>query len=142
METKLYDQLPQEAKEIRIAVFMEEQGFEDEFDEIDAIAKHAVLFVEGKPAATGRLYPGKEAGTYIVGRIAVVKEQRKHKLGAKVVEALENEIWNLGGKKVELSAQCVAKGFYEKQGYHCVGEIYMDEHCEHIKMEKVLQFNY
>ena len=29
MNYKIYDQLPQEAKEIRIKVFMEEQGFVD-----------------------------------------------------------------------------------------------------------------
>ena len=29
MNYKIYDQLPQEAKEIRIKVFMEEQGFKD-----------------------------------------------------------------------------------------------------------------
>ena len=29
MEYKIYDQLPIEAKEIRIKVFMEEQGFKD-----------------------------------------------------------------------------------------------------------------
>ena len=35
MNYKIYDQLPQEAKEIRIKVFMEEQGFKNEFDEYD-----------------------------------------------------------------------------------------------------------
>ena len=35
MNYKIYDQLPQEAKKIRIKVFMEEQGFKDEFDDLD-----------------------------------------------------------------------------------------------------------
>ena len=35
MHTKTYTNLPQEAKEIRIEVFMKEQGFENEFDDID-----------------------------------------------------------------------------------------------------------
>ena len=30
MNYKIYEQLPQEAKDIRIKVFMEEQGFKDE----------------------------------------------------------------------------------------------------------------
>ena len=34
MNYKIYDQLPIEAKEIRIKVFMEEQGFKDEFDDL------------------------------------------------------------------------------------------------------------
>ena len=39
MHTKTYTNLPQEAKEIRIEVFMKEQGFENEFDDIDVQAK-------------------------------------------------------------------------------------------------------
>ena len=34
METKIYNQLPDEAKEIRLEVFLKEQGFEEEFDDI------------------------------------------------------------------------------------------------------------
>ena len=33
METKIYNQLPNEAKEIRLEVFVKEQGFEEEFDD-------------------------------------------------------------------------------------------------------------
>lgn len=44
MEYKIYDQLPIEAKEIRIKVFMEEQGFKDEFDDLDEVCKHLVVF--------------------------------------------------------------------------------------------------
>ena len=44
MNYKIYDQLPQEAKEIRIKVFMEEQGFKDEFDDLDDLCQHLVVF--------------------------------------------------------------------------------------------------
>lgn len=44
METKIYNQLPDEAKEIRLEVFVKEQGFEEEFDDIDETAAHIVLF--------------------------------------------------------------------------------------------------
>ena len=43
MNYKIYDQLPQEAKDIRIKVFMEEQGFKDEFDDLDQECKHLVI---------------------------------------------------------------------------------------------------
>ena len=33
MEYKIYDQLPEEAKALRITVFVDEQGFQEEFDE-------------------------------------------------------------------------------------------------------------
>ena len=47
MYTKIFTTLPQEAKNIRIEVFMKEQGFENEFDDIDTISHHIVVFDEG-----------------------------------------------------------------------------------------------
>ena len=38
MITKSYDTLPQCAKDIRINVFINEQGFQEEFDELDGIS--------------------------------------------------------------------------------------------------------
>ena len=43
METKIYNQLPDEAKEIRLEVFVKEQGFEEEFDDIDETAASCCL---------------------------------------------------------------------------------------------------
>ena len=56
MNYKIYDQLPQEAKEIRIKVFMEEQGFKDEFDDLDEVCKHLVVFDHQKAIGTCRYY--------------------------------------------------------------------------------------
>ena len=56
MNYKIYDQLPQEAKEIRIKVFMEEQGFKDEFDDLDEVCKHLVVFEHQKSFVTCRYY--------------------------------------------------------------------------------------
>ena len=48
MFIKLYDEIPKEAKDnTGEAVFIKEQGFKDEFDEIDDVAKHVLLF-EGR----------------------------------------------------------------------------------------------
>ena len=44
MNTKIFTTLPQDAKDIRIEVFMKEQGFKNEFDEIDTISHHIVVF--------------------------------------------------------------------------------------------------
>lgn len=46
MFIKIYDEIPEEAKTIREAVFIKEQGFKDEFDEIDDVAKHVLLLKE------------------------------------------------------------------------------------------------
>lgn len=127
------------AREIRTEVFIEEQGFQVEFDEIDEIAGHVIIDVEGEAAATGRAFPKK--GTkeiFIIGRVAVLKKFRLHHLGSQVIEALETYVKLEGGREIELSAQLHAKGFYQKLGYVPEGEIYLDEHCEHILMRKKL----
>lgn len=127
------------AKIIRTKVFMEEQGFTSEFDEIDPMAYHALILDGDQAVACGRLYQKAEApDTYLLGRIAVLPEYRKQHLGAKILEILENQIKDLNGKMAELSAQISAVGFYEKCGYHKQGDVYFDEHCQHIKMIKYL----
>lgn len=130
--------LTQKIRQIRQEVFVEEQGFVNEFDDEDERARQALVFVEGEPAATGRILAGPRNKNYTVGRIAVRKKFRGQGLGEAVMQALEEEILKLGGKKIVLSAQVRAKGFYEKLGYREKGQVYMDESCPHIHMEKIL----
>ena len=56
MVIQILDHITDEIKQIRIDVFMKEQGFEDEFDEIDEIAKFVLLSIDGKPAGTCRYF--------------------------------------------------------------------------------------
>ena len=72
MEYRFYDTLPDEAFQIRREVFVEEQGFRDEFDEDDKRAVHLVVFEEGRPIGTCRFFKKSEDGAgYLIGRIAV-----------------------------------------------------------------------
>ena len=57
MVIQILDHITDEIKQIRIDVFMKEQGFEDEFDEIDETAKFVLLSIDGKPAGTCRYFP-------------------------------------------------------------------------------------
>ena len=41
---KTYSELNEDAASIRKSVFMEEQGFVNEFDDVDGAAKHIVLY--------------------------------------------------------------------------------------------------
>ena len=95
MHTKTYTNLPQEAKEIRIEVFMKEQGFENEFDDIDDISHHIVVFDNQKPIGTCRFF--KENDHYTIGRVAVLKEYRKQHVGKLLLESAEKEIQKLNG---------------------------------------------
>lgn len=134
---KVYDVLPEEASYIRQTVFMKEQGFSYEFDDTDYTAKHILLFADDKPVAVGRFFSDNGIEWHI-GRLAVLKEYRGLNLGKEIMLASEKEIKALGGSKAVLSAQVQAKGFYEKCGYTAKGDIYFDEHVEHIDMEKNL----
>ncbi len=132
------DQNP-DARGIRSAVFEQEQGFTMEFDDIDAYAYHIVVYDEETPVATGRTFPkpGK-ADTYLIGRVAVLKDWRGKHLGTLILEQLEKAAQKQGAVWTELSAQLQAKGFYEKLGYQAFGHEYQDEFCPHIAMKRKL----
>lgn len=135
---KIFKSLPDEAIFIRTEVFMKEQGFENEFDDIDPIAAHLILFDGSTPIACCRYFPGEQPNCYLIGRIAVLKPYRGRHLGERLLIEAEKDLKARGVEKLSLSAQLRVKEFYEKQGYISMGEIYMDEHCEHIHMEKML----
>ena len=136
MITKNYVVLPKEAKEIRIKVFMNEQGFKDEFDELDKICTHLVTFDGDIPCATVRFYG--QNGAYYIGRLAVIKEYRGKHLGAVIVNEAEKLIKEKDGKEIRLHSQVQAMPFYAKQGYTPFGEQDFDEDCPHMWMKKEL----
>lgn len=138
MIIKAYEKLPEEAHFIRQTVFVEEQGFEEEFDTIDNTAVHAVGFIDGSPIATGRIFPAEENGAYYLGRLAVLKDFRKGGTGSKMLAFLENEAARRGASKMILHAQIQAQPFYEKNGYIAEGEPFLEESAPHITMIKKL----
>ena len=121
--------------QVRYAVFVREQGvpLELELDEKDPICRHALLLVDGRPAATGRL----EADGHI-GRIAVVRSHRGKGLGSRIVTFLEARARSWGVQRVYLGAQLQAVPFYEKLGYRCYGDEFLDAGIVHRHMEKWL----
>lgn len=136
IKSEIYTYLPLQAKKIREDVFIIEQGFVNEFDEVDKRAVHCLVFADGVPAATGRAYADDSGSVYHIGRVAVLKKYRGLRLGAQVINALEQEIIKNRPDRIELSSQTQAKGFYERLGYTACSEEYMDEHCPHILMSK------
>ena len=137
MTTKTYTTLPQEAKDIRVEVFMKEQGFENEFDDIDDISFHIVVFNEEKPIGTCRFF--KENDHYTIGRVAVLKEYRNQHIGNVLLESAEKEIKKLNEDLIVVHAQVRVSSFYEKQGYIQFGQIDDDEGVPHMWMKKRIQ---
>lgn len=136
MEIKAFTPVPGEAVRIRNDVFVEEQGFMDEFDRWDDIATHLVAFEGGEPIGTCRVFYNDGEGKYMVGRFAVLPAYRGKKIGAKLMEEAERCVQKAGGSQLFLHAQCRAAGFYEKQGYEKMGEVEDEEGVPHIWMYK------
>ena len=137
MKIEKFTPAPPQAINVRIEVFVEEQGFRDEFDDIDAIATHFVAFDEAeRPIGTCRVFVSDDAKVYLLGRLAVVKEYRGKGLGSEIVACAEKHVKEIGGKELRLHAQCRVEKFYEKVGYTSFGEIEEEEGCPHIWMKK------
>jgi predicted GNAT family N-acyltransferase len=137
MKIKTYHSVCEAARQIRHEVFEKEQGFVDEFDEIDDLAAHFVAYDEQQnPIGTCRVFPGQEPGSYILGRLAVKKENRGKGIGADLIKAAEEYVKKEAGKSISLHAQCRAEGFYEKSGYKASGNIEEEQGCPHVWMVK------
>ena len=123
---------------IRQTVFVDEQKFEDEFDETDGVATHFVMFDGDNPIGCARAFFDENEDAYHIGRVAVMKEYRGQHLGEKIMQFAEEYLKNEGANRVTLSAQVRASGFYKAIGYTPYGEEYFDQYCPHIAMEKTL----
>ena len=138
MNTIIYDCLPEDAVTIRREVFVEEQGFVEEFDEIDPIAAHIVAYDGNKPIGTCRVFYDNDRKSYVLGRLAIRKKYRGQEIGSLLIKEAEKKVVLNGGTRIILHSQCAAAGFYAKNGYREFGEIDDDEGCPHIWMKKDL----
>ena len=124
------------AAQVRVAVFVQEQGVpaEDEWDFDDATALHAVLFdTSGQALGTARLLQ-PEAGVAKVGRMAVLREHRGRGFGQRLLQALVSNARHRDDHQVVLSAQRSAEGFYARFGFEPVGEPYDEVGIPHVAM--------
>ena len=135
MDIKVFYQLPEDAADIRVEVFVDEQGFSEEFDSDDKNAIHFVGYIDGKAVATSRVLTLGD-NKYLIGRIAVIKVFRGKGFGSLIVKAAEEHIKRIGGKTVLIHSQLQAADFYEKLGYVKTGETDIEEGCPHCMMLK------
>lgn len=137
MKISIYKNLPIEARQIRQTVFVEEQGFLEEFDHIDDVAVHFVAYGEDElPVGTCRLFWDAGMEGYVLGRFAVLGEYRDKHIGAALLGEAEKYVRKAGGKSISLHAQCRVSGFYRKQGYAEYGEAEDEQGCPHVWMKK------
>ena len=139
MNFVIYNVLPQEARNIRTAVFIDEQGFENEYDSTDAVAEHIVAYCDELAVGVCRVFVNEEKrGDYILGRLAVLKEHRGRDIGAAIVAEAEKYVKQNSGSSLSLHSQLSAAAFYEKLGYQRYGVIEYEEDCPHIWMKKLV----
>lgn len=159
MKVAIYETLADPAREIRKKVFIDEQGFQDEYDEVDKMAVHFVLFEDGclpdersttgrsateqsaieqSAIATCRVFWNEEMNAYALGRLAVIAESRGKNIGSILVNEVEKYVRLRGGTEIVLHAQCRAAEFYGKLGFVEFGEVQDEEGCPHIWMRKML----
>jgi len=119
-------------KSVREAVFILEQGVpaELEWDGLDESARHALaLSHQGDAIGCGRIFSDGH-----IGRIAVLTQWRKQKVGTAIMEALLDYANSHDYKQVDVDAQTHAVPFYRSFGFAERGKEFMDAGLPHIKM--------
>ena len=135
---KTYTTLTEDAVRIRKEVFMEEQGFKDEFDATDEVALHLVAYDGEEPVGTCRVFYDEASSSYVLGRLAIRKPWRGKDLGSALIAEAEKAVTARSGNSLILHSQCRASAFYEKNGFVRFGDIDEDGGCPHVWMKKEL----
>jgi len=119
-------------KSIREEVFVREQGVpaELEWDGLDESCRHALaLSHQGNAIGCGRMFTNGH-----IGRISVLPQWRKQKVGTAIMEALLDYARAQKYKKVDVDAQTYALPFYHSFGFAEHGKEFMEAGLPHIKM--------
>lgn len=119
-------------RSVREAVFIREQAIPEEleWDGLDETSRHALaLSHRGDAIGCGRIQANGH-----VGRIAVLPQWRKQKVGTAIMEALLDYARAHDYKQVDVDAQTYAVPFYRGFEFVEEGEVFMDAGLPHIKM--------
>lgn len=111
---------------IREAVFVEEQGFFDGSDhdahDEDPSTIHVLALCGQVAGGAVRLYPLEEPGLWKGDRLAVLPDFRRRVLGAPLVRYAVRTAGEAGGRRMIAHVQPRNVAFFERLGWHLVGE--------------------
>lgn len=136
VEAGSWNELGEQARQIRETVFVEEQRVprDLEMDEHDAVSRHVIARdAEGGAIGTGRLLPDGH-----IGRMAVLAEWRGKGVGRALLERLLEEAARLDQRHLALHAQTQACGFYRRFGFVEEGPEFMEAGIPHRTMVRSL----
>ena len=121
-------------KPIRYEAFVKEQSIpeEEEWDEFDELAWHAVLKVNYLTIGTGRLIiNGSKAR---IGRMAIDAQYRGQGFGKAILHQLIEVGKEKGVQEFILHAQVHAIAFYAQSGFEPHGPIFDEVGIDHVEM--------
>ena len=118
---------------VRTEVFVREQNIpaELEIDHLDRVSQHVLAMYDGCPVGTGRLTPQGR-----IGRVAVARPLRRQGVGLRIMDQLLELARQSNHREVFLSAQHHAIEFYEKLGFECEGDAFLEVGIWHVTMRK------
>ena len=121
----------------RVRVFVVEQNCAyQEADEKDVTAHHVYLKSGNQIVAYARITQEEDCGKISFGRVLVVKEYRKLKLGQNIVAATLSEIKRSHpGKTIQLSAQSHLQKMYASFGFQVTSAVYLEDGIPHVAMQ-------
>lgn len=127
------------AFDIRKAVFVEEQHVPladeyDEFDNLQAMCRHILVYHNDKPVGTGRIRWVDGVGK--LERICILPNYRSLGLGKSIIQGLETLAQKEETEQVKLHGQTQAEGFYHKLGYETTSDVFMEDGIPHVVMMK------
>jgi predicted GNAT family N-acyltransferase len=82
------------------------------------------------------VFPGD--GSAHIRQMAVDESRRGRGIGAGLIRYAEQTARGLGIRQMTMHARVYARGFYDRLGYHAVGDIFTEVTIPHIEMEKTL----
>lgn len=127
------------AVNVRMRVFVAEQRIapEEEMDDADGTATHAIALYSGQVIGTGRLLY-RDDGSAQIGRMAVDRQYRRRGIGGRILAFLEEEARAQGVRNCLLHAQVYVKAFYAGFGYVEHGDLFLEAGISHVEMRKAL----
>ena len=121
--------------EIRKAVFTEEYGIPEdvELDDDDIMAMHVILDYENEKVGTGRMKFDGE--TFILDKMAVLKEHRNNGYGEFIVRMLLDKVFLANGKEIFTDATKDTVEFFKKIGFVEIGDEYEKDKLIYVPMK-------
>lgn len=127
------------AFEVRLQVFVEEQGISEELelDDLDQEALHMVVKDGERVIGTARVL-FLTANQAKIERMAILEPFRRRGIGRGIISFLNEELRNKQVEQVVLHAQYAVVAFYKSCGFEESGLPFQEAGIKHIKMERQL----